>query len=95
MIDVDTVPDTFLAYEDKYDLQMSAEKDGFSFEEEKLSLAFREMQPRRQRIITLLFDQQLPAEEVAKRLNCSIQYVYNQKSIALKLLREKLRRQEM
>ena len=94
MVDVDSVPDIVLSYEDQYDLQMFSGQDSFSFEEEKLSLAFREMQPRRQRIITLLFAQQLPAEEVAKRLNCSIQYVYNQKSIALKLLREKLRSPE-
>lgn len=94
MLDVDSVADTFLAYEDRYDLNPASEQNSFVFEEEKLARAFRTMQTRRKRIITLLFDQQLSAAEVAKRLHCSVQYVYNQKSIALKMLREKMDSQE-
>lgn len=94
MVDLDSVSGAVLTYEDQYDLNLASERVSFEFEEEKLARAFRTMPPRRQQIITLLFDKQLSAAEVAKKLQCSVQYVYNQKSLALKILRERMNYQE-
>ena len=57
------------------------------FEEEKLSEAFRTLPLMKRRILTMLFVEQLSPREIASHLNCSVQYVYNQRSLALKSLR--------
>ena len=59
----------------------------FDFEEEKLSEAFRTLPLMKRRILTMLFVEQLSPREIASHLNCSVQYVYNQRSLALKSLR--------
>ena len=38
----------------------------------------------------MLFVEEIKPEEIAKKLNCSSQYVYNQKFRAIKTLREQL-----
>ena len=52
----------------------------YDFEEERLTKAFME----------LLFLEDLSEAETAQRLNCSLQYVRNQRCIALKRLRSHL-----
>lgn len=64
--------------------------DAFDFEEEKLARAFAELPLMRQRILTMLFVEEKKPEEIAAKLNCSIQHVYNQRSLALKKLRSML-----
>ena len=65
--------------------------DAFTFEEERLAKAFSQLPLMRQRILTLLFVNELTPAEIAKQMNCSVQHVYNQRSLALKRLRQLLR----
>lgn len=62
-------------------------KGSFEFEEERLAAAFCNLPIKRQRILEMLFIEQMKPEEIAKELNCSIQHVYNRRSSALKALR--------
>lgn len=63
------------------------DKSAFDFEEERLAKAFYELPLMRQRILTMLFVEEKKPEEIANILHCSIQHVYNQRSLALKKLR--------
>lgn len=65
-------------------------QQAFDFEEERLAKAFAELPLMRQRILTMLFVEEKKPEEIAAQLNCSIQHVYNQRSLALKKLRTML-----
>jgi RNA polymerase sigma factor (sigma-70 family) len=62
----------------------------FVFEEERLAEAFRELPLMRRRILELLFVEELSPPEIAAKLHCSVQHVYNQRSLAIKRLRERL-----
>lgn len=64
--------------------------DGFDFEEERLSRAFYELPLMRREVLRLLFVEELSPEEISEKLHCSLNYVYLQKSRALKKLREAL-----
>ena len=81
------VPEDQLADEDEYELDYSTE-DGFIFEEERLARAYRRLPLMKKRILTLLFVEQLEPAEIAARLHCSVQNVYNQKYRAIKALKE-------
>jgi len=59
----------------------------FNFAEERISKALSDLPILRQRILELSFIENLPAQEIAEILGCSIKYVYNQKHAALKKLR--------
>lgn len=65
-------------------------KNAFDFEEKKLAKAFYELPLMRQRILTMLFVEDKKSEEIAAELQCSVQHVYNQRSLALKKLRAML-----
>lgn len=62
----------------------------YDFEEERLTKAFMELPLKRRQVMELLFLTDLSETETAKRLNCSLQYVRNQRCIALKKLRSRL-----
>lgn len=62
----------------------------YDFEEERLTKAFMELPLKRRQVMELLFLADLSETETAKRLNCSLQYVRNQRCIALKRLRSRL-----
>lgn len=72
------------------DILLFDERDDFDFEEERLAKAFYELSLMKQKILKMLFVDEIKPEIIAKQLNCSSQYVYNQKLRALKLLRKKL-----
>lgn len=72
------------------DVTISDSKTAFDFEEERLAKAFYEFPLMKRRILEMLFVEEIKPEEIAKRLNCSAQYVYNQRSRAIKKLREQL-----
>lgn len=59
----------------------------FMFEEQKLARAFEELPIKRQRILEMLFVGEKTPTEIAKELNCTEAYVYNQKHRALEKLR--------
>ena len=63
---------------------------GFDFAEQHLADAFRELPLMRRRILELLFVDELSPTEIAQKLHCSVQHVYNQRSLAIKRLRERL-----
>lgn len=63
------------------------EKHAFEFEEERLARAFCNLPIKRQKILEMLFVDQMKPEEIAKELNCTVQHVYNRRSSALKTLR--------
>ena len=62
----------------------------YDFEEERLTKAFMELPLKRRQVMELLFLADLSETETAKRLNCSLQNVRNQRCIALKKLRSRL-----
>lgn len=62
----------------------------YDFEEERLTKAFMGLPLKRRQVMELLFLADLSEAETAKRLNCSLQYVRNQRCIALKKLRSRL-----
>lgn len=64
--------------------------DSFDFEEQRLADAFRELPLMRRRILEMLFVEDLTPSEIAAKLHCSVQHVYNQRSLAIKRLRERL-----
>lgn len=64
--------------------------DSFDFEEQRLAEAFRELLLMRRRILEMLFVEDLTPSEIAAKLHCSVQHVYNQRSLAIKRLRERL-----
>ena len=64
--------------------------DSFDFEEQRLAEAFRELLLMRRRILEMLFVEELTPSEIAAKLHCSVQHVYNQRSLAIKRLRERL-----
>ena len=72
------------------DVVISEDKDSFDFQEERLAEAFYKLPLMKRRILELLFIECIKPEEIASRLNCSPQYVYNQRFLALKQLRKKL-----
>ena len=86
-ISIDDVPQENLSYEAQY---QSGQADSFEFEEERLAKAYSELPIKRQEILTMLFVEDKSPKEIAKQLNCSIQHVYNQQSLALKKLRHLL-----
>lgn len=91
-ISIDEIPESFLVTENSEDewLRKFREPTSYDFEEERLAKAFMELPLKRRRVMELLFFEDISEAEIAKRLNCSIQYVRNQRCIALKKLRSRL-----
>ena len=86
-ISIDEIPEELLAR----DSPLFCEKElSFDFEEERLAQAFYSLPLMRQQILTLLFVKGWKPAQVAKHLNCSVQYVYNQRFLAIKKLRQLL-----
>lgn len=67
--------------------EISSGAKSFMFEEQKLARAFAELPIKRQRILEMLFVEEKKPAEIAKELNCTEAYVYNQKHRALDKLR--------
>lgn len=84
--------DTFQVSEDAALSVSSEEKKCFEFEEERLARAFSELPIKRQRILEMLFVEEKNPRQIAKELNCSEAYVYNQKHLALQKLRDYLQK---
>ena len=62
----------------------------FDFENELLNEAISNLPPKRREVLEMLFIHELPPEEIAANLRCSVQHIYNQRSLALKDLRAAL-----
>ena len=85
-----TVPLEDVAIVDTALLSAGVSPDSFDFEEQRLAEAFRELPLMRRRILEMLFVEDLTPSEIAAKLHCSVQHVYNQRSLAIKRLRERL-----
>lgn len=88
-VSLEDLPENLLAADLEQDLfgEVGADKNAFDFEEERLAKAFRELPLVRQHILTMLFVEEMKSVEIARRLHCTTQHVYNQRSLALKKLR--------
>ena len=64
--------------------------NGFEFMEGRLADAFRELPLMRRRILEMLFVEELSPVEIAAKLHCTVQHVYNQRSLAIKRLRQQM-----
>ena len=89
-IPLDEVSETEFAVQDRYAISESS----FQFEEERLARAFFSLPLQRQQILTMLYVDELPPEEIARILNCSVDYVYKTKSRSLNSLRKMLNNME-
>lgn len=67
----------------------------FEFEDERMENAFRQLTPLRRQILTMLFVEEMTPEEVAAELGCSVDAIYNNRSRALKKLREAIMKGEV
>jgi len=79
------IPDE--SYEQNFNL---SPQDEFDFAEEKLADVFAGLPLLRKRILILTFIEELTAMEIAEQLNCSVEYVYDQKRRALEKMRKQL-----
>lgn len=64
----------------------------FDFEESKLAEAFYNLPIKRQKILEMLFVENKEPKEIANELNCTVQHIYNQRSLSLKKLRLQLQK---
>lgn len=76
-------------------MQNVGAEDSFDFEEESLAAAFSRLSAVKREIITMLFLLNMTPHEIADKLGCTVQYVYKQKSLALKRLRDLLKGGDM
>ncbi|MFT3951702.1 MAG: sigma-70 family RNA polymerase sigma factor [Oscillospiraceae bacterium] len=92
-VSLDEIPETVLSVESEvfFKTYSSAKNQNmFDFEEEHLAKAFSGLPLMRQRILIMLFVEEKKPEEIAGKLHCTVQNVYNQRSLALKKLRQML-----
>ncbi len=91
-VSIDEVPESMLVVDSTENewLRGFRQPNPYDFEEERLAKAFMELPIKRRQVMELLFLEDLSEAETAKQLNCSIQYVRNQRCIALKKLRSRL-----
>lgn len=68
--------------------------DGFEFDNELLAKLFMKLTPQKRKVLELLFVHNMPAEEVTAELQCSLQHIYNLRSLAIKELKSKLKKGE-
>lgn len=64
--------------------------ENFVFENESLSAAFSSLPPKKKEVLKLLFFDGLDSEECAKKLGCSVENIYNLRSLALKTLKKQM-----
>ena len=65
-------------------------ESSFQFEEERLARAFFSLPLQRQQILTMLYVDELPPEEIARVLHCSVDNIYKTKRRTLNSLRKLL-----
>lgn len=88
-IPIDSVPETVLSDKPKY-IETSASAEQIEFSNEQIAISFSALSSTRQKILTMLYLNDMSPEEIAAELGCSVQNIYNQTSIALKQLKKQL-----
>lgn len=89
-ISLDEESENDFAVQDKYTILESP----FQFEEERLARAFFSLPLQRQQILTMLYVDELPPEEIARVLHCSVDNIYKTKRRTLNSLRKMLNESE-
>lgn len=67
---------------------------GFAFNNERLFAIFKKMAPKRRQVLEMLFVHNMTPEEISVELQCTLQHVYNLRSLAIKELKNKLDNEE-
>lgn len=89
-ISLDEIAEDRFAVQDVQRAGMPDQSNSFDFEEEQLAQAFAKLPAMKKRILTMLFVLEMEPEEIARELGCTVQNVYNQRSLALKRFRKAL-----
>lgn len=89
VVSIDELTDEALAVCDEP--VMEKQRD-FEFDDTRMEKAFFELTPLRRKILTMLFVEEMTPEEIAAELGCSVDAVYNNRSRALKKLKEAIRK---
>ena len=89
-VSLDEIAEERFAVQDVHRTDRPGRSDSFDFEEEQLAAAFANLPVMKNRILTMLFVLEMEPEEIARELGCTVQNVYNQRSLALKRLRKAL-----
>ena len=55
-----------------------------------MALAYTKLSSGKQRVLNMLFVKDMKPEEIAEELHCTVQHVYNQRSLAVKALKKQL-----
>ena len=82
--------DNYSVLEDEWMNHLLLQEDDFNFEQERLAIAYAQLPLLRKQILKLLFVEDLKVKEIARMLNCSPNFVSDQKRRALEALRRKL-----
>ena len=89
-VSLDEIAEDRFAVQDVQRAGMPDQSNLFDFEEEQLAAAFVNPPAMKKRILTMLFVLEMEPEKIASELGCTLQNVYNQRSLALKRLRKAL-----
>lgn len=73
-----------LAYEPRFE---ELGNESFNFEDDKIVTAFSKLPKSLKKILEMTYIRNMSSAEIAKKLKCSLQYVYARRSMALKMLR--------
>lgn len=85
-----SIDDKNLSHKLVYEPQIITNCNDFDFENKDLLRVFKGLSERRKQILILIFVKNLSPEDVAEKMGCSVQYVYNQQSLTLKQLRKRM-----
>lgn len=84
-----SIDDKSLSYRLVYEQELiTTNSNDFEFENKDLMRVFKGLSEKRKQILILVFVHNLSPEEVARKIGCSTQCVYNQQSLALKEFRK-------
>lgn len=74
--------------------ETEAADSDFAFNNERLFAIFKKMAPKRRQVLEMLFVHNMTPEEISVELQCTLQHVYNLRSLAIKELKNKLDNEE-
>lgn len=92
-VSIEDVSESYFEWSEEETISSCLTKRDFDFEEERLAAAFSQLPLMRKEVLRLLFVEEMEPVEIAQRMNCSLQHVYNQKSLAIKKLRKLLEKE--
>lgn len=85
---LEVVPESLLSYDDSYPGLENERNEVLDFEEKRLAKAFSELPLMKREMLRLIYYDELDPQEIAETFGCSLQHIYNQKSLTLKILRK-------